>query len=302
MRADAVRRALVRGAAWMALAALPAAAAVDLGAWAFRQRVVIGGSAMVAHFFIGRETFSGSREDFADLRMLRNGVEVPITIDIPRPQAPVTVIEAANPPGRANPARAATEYVLDAGAPNIPQDRVRIEAAGVAFSRVVEIHASIDNRHWWRVAGGTIFRAGRGDSLELAFNESRRRYLRVRIHDGDGPPLKVLRIRVSGPACRVRFPSEGAGEAWLYYGNPDAKAPDYDFGKILLKTGEVAMSPASLGAREQPPEYRPPPAKTEPWTRRQPALMWTLLAASTALLGGASIKLLSGGPEEPPAG
>jgi hypothetical protein len=415
---------MIRSSACLALAALPLLAAVDLRQWQYRKRITIPDSTMVAHYIIDRETFGASREDLADLRMMRNGIEVPFTVDTLRPPAPVldwtaleildkgyrpdagleltlryggkrthnrvrletkrrnfrsevriessedgkrwavlrdaapifdfttdehsyssreltyplstrpflrltvkgwtdpaditgasiaqveqappvlvTAIDAASPAGVENRERAATEYVIDLGLPNIPQDRVFIDAEGAMFHRAVEIHTSADNEHWWRHAGGTIFRAAGEDSLELTFNESRRRYLRVRIYNGDNPPLKIRRIRVSGLPYRVRFPSEGPGEAWLYYGNPDAMAPDYDFGRILLRTGEVKMTLATVGAQEKSPDYVPPPAKKKPWTEEHPALLWTVLIAAVAALGGISIKLLRGGPEEtaPPA-
>jgi hypothetical protein len=414
---------LLRSAAWLALAALPlAAAAPDLKRWQYRKRVTISDDTKVAHYIIDREIFGASREDLADLRMMRNGIEVPFTMDTLRPPPPVldwtavevldkayrpdagleltlkydgkrthnrvrletkrknyrsevrieasddgkkwavlrgaapifdftteehsysardltyplstrrflrltvkgwtdpaditgasiaqveylapalvTAIDVADPRGVENRERAATEYVIDLGLPNLPQDRVFIDAADAMFHRAVEIHTSADNEHWWRAAGGTIFRAAGEDSLELTFNESRRRYLRVRVYYGDNPPLKVRRIRVSGIPYRVRFPSEGPGEAWVYYGNPGATPPDYDFGRILLKTGEVKMTKAVLGAQEKSPDYVAPPPKKKPWTEEHPALLWTVLIAAVAVLGGISIKLLRGGAEEKPA-
>ena len=208
-----------------------------------------------------------------------------------RPAERVLAIETAAA-GVRNTRLRATEYLVDLGGSGIPQDRAQFTIDGGPFHRAVEVEASSDSVRWWRLGGGAIFRVEGEDSLEIGFPETRGRYLRFRIFEGDDPPLSVRRILVSGLARRVRFQGEGLAETWLYYGNPDARQPEYDFGKVLVTERTVQTVLATLGKQERSPAYVPPPPKKRPWTEEHPALLWTVLITAVLGLGGISVRIL----------
>ena len=52
--------------------------------------------------------------------------------------------------------------------------------------------------------------------------------MRLRVHNGDNPPLTPGKVRFSNWRRVVKFRSETPGDWFLYYGNADAKTVSYD--------------------------------------------------------------------------
>ena len=76
------------------------------------------------------------------------------------------------------------------------------------------------------------------------------------------------------------------------YGNPDARQPEYDFGKVLASERNLRVARTTLGKQERSPAYVPPPPKKRPWTEEHPALLWTVLITAVLGLGGISVRIL----------
>ncbi len=200
---------------------------------------------------------------------------------------------AALVPQTAEDAKAgATLLTLDAGAEGLPYDRVRIETAAPRFHRAVEIESSEDGRDWTYRASGVISRIGSDESLSVDVLVYYQRYLRLRIFHHDDQPIGVSKVYLEALARRVRFESNAAGDVWLYYGNPEAKAPVYDLPVVLASQAPATEAAAALGPEQANPIYRPPPPPRKPWSERHPVILYVTLAVAVLGLGGASLLML----------
>jgi hypothetical protein len=120
--------------------------------------------------------------------------------------------------------------------------------------------------------------------LVISFPETTARRLRLVVTDQRNPPLNLTAARYTAAARQVIFkPAEAQGALRLYFGNPTAPAPGYDFARTLPATLDPAPAEAALGARERNPDYRPPP---KPWTERYPWAVYVVLGVASAVLLG----------------
>jgi len=111
------------------------------------------------------------------------------------------------------------------------------------------------------------------------------RRLRLVVTDFRNQPLDVRSVTYSAPARQVVFEPkpELAQPLRLYFGNPKAAAPHYDFAEALPATLNPAPERGSLEAPTRNPEYHPP---LKPWTERWPWLVYLVLGAAAAVLLG----------------
>ena len=97
-----------------------------------------------------------------------------------------------------------------------------------------------------------------GEALSFSVGASRGGQLVLEVQNGDSPPLRNLRVTVSGVASRVLFPVADGGAWTLYYGNTATRAPVYDLEMLKMRLG---LSPrfvtAELGPETANPRYRP---------------------------------------------
>jgi hypothetical protein len=102
------------------------------------------------------------------------------------------------------------------------------------------------------------------------------------VTDQRNPPLNLTGAHYSAAARRVIFrPGDAEGALRLYFGNPTAPAPGYEFARMLPSTLDPPPAEATLGPREKNPDYRPPP---KPWTERYPWAVYVVLGAASAVL------------------
>jgi hypothetical protein len=184
--------------------------------------------------------------------------------------------------------RRSARYTLDFGGPGLPRDRMVLKIADPAFHRTVLTELSNDGSNWTTQNYSTIYRiqaADPGDPPveELTVpvsNTHRSRYARLTIFNGDNRALHIDQVTVEAIARHVVFPSQTAGDYWMYFGNRMAHAPSYDLGLILAKG---TLDDATVGfaeGREENPGYRPLPPPEVPFSDRYPGLLYGVLGAA----------------------
>lgn len=152
--------------------------------------------------------------------------------------------------------------------PGLPLEALEIDTADATFARRVRLieAAERDGRREERVLGeALLFRmrlddpALSGSELRLDVQRPERGELLLEIDDGDSPPLRVLRARVSGTSERLLFPA-AAGAVALYYGNDRTRAPLYDLEALRGRLGFApAFAAARLGDEQPNPRHSPAP-------------------------------------------
>jgi hypothetical protein len=259
----------------LALAALPAAADFDASGWR-RRRSIEAESACLAAFEVDDAIYADANPRLSDLRLATDR-EIPYTL------IHLAQRRESNPELRRAEDAAARATILTARIA-VPFDSVRIETAEPSFDRHMEVSVSEHGDKWQYAGSGSVYRTPSGQRLELTFTEQTARYVRIRIFNQDDRPLAITRIALGRAAVRVLF-RPGSGPHFLYYGNPRARAPEYDFGRTL-PTCEPTQ--ASLSAPQDNPLYRPP------WTERHHWALYVALMAAVLALGGVIVRFWAG--------
>ena len=194
-------------------------------------------------------------------------------------------------PGHEDAATKSTVYLLDLGIVNLPVDRLDFDVGGAYFHRAVDIESSKDQKEWRIVTRGMLSRLPGEDLSTVGFPPSRQRFLRVRLFNGDDNPLEVRRITATCVERQITIQPRSAQERWLYYGRPDAAAPQYDLGAVLARTGSPAPVRATLGMQEANPLYES--TESQPWTERHPILLYGVLGVVVLGLIIVALRLLA---------
>jgi hypothetical protein len=111
------------------------------------------------------------------------------------------------------------------------------------------------------------------------------RQLRLVVTDYRNQPLNITAVRSTAAARQVVFARSPdlAAPLRLYFGNPNAQAPRYDFDVNLPPRLDPPPARAELGPVSANPEYRPTP---KPLTERWPWLVYVVLSAASLVLLG----------------
>jgi hypothetical protein len=197
----------------------------------------------------------------------------------------------------------ASAWTIDLGG-RVPCDRLTLEVDDESFSRPFQIEAVDDPQNLRLVASGELTRRI-GEArrpLVVAFDkEERARKLRLLISDYSNQMLSISSIEPAAPARQLVFELKEAvaQPLRLFFGNPKATEPHYDFEKELPARLSTEAFRAGVGVVVTNPEYTPEPL---PLTERIPWLIYVVLATSSLALAIILISLartsLRAGPQK----
>jgi hypothetical protein len=175
---------------------------------------------------------------------------------------------------------------------NVPVEKVTlsIDPAQPNFERSVEIQS--DNGTW--ISGGELnrihlVRSGRkidSEQQEILFAAPAQKTLKVIIHNGDDPPLKLTGARLEQLERRIYFEAH-AGPLSLYYGDLKVDAPIYDYAKLFVR--DPSAIAAQLGAESSNPAYTGRPDE-RPWSEKHPAVLWIVIVIAVLTLGAVAVR------------
>lgn len=183
-----------------------------------------------------------------------------------------------------------TLLVADIGFEGLPHDRLGLVVDPGLFYRTVEAETSGDSKNWAFAGQGAISRTADREHLTISVPEQWDRYLRLRILNHDNPPLVVRRLVLSAYRRVVDFPAGVAGQYWVYYGNPDAKQPAYDFAQTMPR--QVKAAEVALGAEQPNPAYQKPAPPVKPWSDRHPGVLYSVLIGAIVVMGVLAVRFL----------
>jgi hypothetical protein len=227
---------------------------------------------------------SGNRDDAPTLRSVGvyRSVQVPGEyVTLPATLGPRDAVRADGAPGSA--------WILNLGGA-VPCERLTFEAADEDFARTYKLEILHDEGEppQYVTAGEWRRRAGaERRPLEIRFPEVVARRLRLEVTDYRNPPLTLTAAQYTAAAREVVFarPEKPAVPYRLYFGNPRAAAPGYDFARNLPEVLQPPPARGSLATGEAGavpnPVYEPIP---KPWTERWPWLVYVVLASATVVL------------------
>ncbi len=174
---------------------------------------------------------------------------------------------------------------------NSPVERVTvtIDPTQPNFQRNVEIKG--DNSSW--IGTGEInrihlVRGGQkidSEQHEVAFSASGQKTVKLVVHNGDDPPLKVSGARLQQLERRVYF--DASAPLTLYYGDAKLDAPIYDYAKLFVR--DQSASTAQLGAEAANDAYTGRP-DDRPWSEKHPAVLWIVIVVAVLTLGAVAMR------------
>jgi hypothetical protein len=186
----------------------------------------------------------------------------------------------------------ASAWTIDLGG-RVPCDRLSLEVDDESFSRPFQIEAIDDPQNIRLVASGELTRriGEERRPLLITFDKEERAHkLRLLINDYSNQMLSISSIKAAAPARQLVFElKEAAAQPLrLFFGNPKATPPHYDFEKEVPERLRPEPVRSEVGAVVQNPDYRPEPL---PLTERIPWLIYVVLAASCLALAMILISL-----------
>ena len=179
----------------------------------------------------------------------------------------------------------ASSWTIDLGG-KVPCDRLLLTTEDQSFSRPFQVEVIDDPQNVRVIASGELLkRVGDKDqSLTITFdNEEHARKLRLLITDYNNPTLSITSITASAPARQLFFELKEpvAQPLKLFFGNPNAAAPHYDFEKELSARLKTPAGLAIVASFAGNPDYQRPPL---PFTERMPWLIYLVLTISSVTL------------------
>jgi hypothetical protein len=113
--------------------------------------------------------------------------------------------------------------------------------------------------------------------------------LKIVIHNGDDPPLKITGAKFQQYEHRVYFDGGPGSQLALFYGDEKLEPPQYDYAKLFQK--DAGAQAVALSGEELNAAYSARP-DGRPWSERHPRLLWVAILAAVAVLGSLALRSL----------
>ncbi len=194
-------------------------------------------------------------------------------------------LRATAPAGRSE-----TTLLLDFGVRGVPVSRLELRADTPRYDRPVRVEAGDDASSLAPVASGRVRRAP-GELSAAITVDSRSRYLRVRVENGDDAPLRGLRAETFGPSFAVVVEPGQPGPLRALYGAPRIGAPSYEFARLPAQRPDRVLAPAQLPPERANPLFEPP-ADTRSFLDRHRWLVQLAIALAALVVGVAGLLAL----------
>jgi hypothetical protein len=159
------------------------------------------------------------------------------------------------------------------------------------FQRRIEIQ---DEKGGW-IGSGEInrihmVRAGQkidSEDQEVRFSRNGQKVIKVVIHNGDDPPLKLTGSRLQQLERRIYFDAAAPGQRTLYFGDEKLEPPVYDYAKLFLRDKAAAQAPVGPEVSNSAYTGRP---DDRAWSERHPLVLWIAIIAAVVVLGGLALR------------
>jgi hypothetical protein len=258
--------------------------ALDVSAWVCRKRVPIS-RAGVQQLELDPEVLSHALSGFADLRLVRDGKQLPYILE------PTSAIRALTP--TATPATDPKKPKLSRWSIKLPHRslpllRLVCETRTPLFKRDALLYEEVaDDRgqKYQRTLGQASWvqtpeRKSRQLVLPLS-GSTTSDTLFLEINNEDNPPIDLEKFELVYPVTRVLFKAALESPVYLYYGNHQAMPPRYDLSLVAAQMLAADKTAIFSGGEEQ--------LKKSSWREQIPAgsggvIFWAVLALVVVVL------------------
>lgn len=273
-------------------------APLDTKDWTYRKSVQIA-RAGVQELELDLDALAKSRPDFADLRVLLAGNQIPYVLEQPALARSMLLTPAAAPDAKRP---SVSVWQLRLPQASLPLRRLVLTSVTPLFERQFRIYekfTSSDGRaHENTLASGAWSRTPEPGVSETRVFElsdrTRTDTLWIETDNGDNPAIALGAVQVVYPVVRLVFKVAETGGFALAYGNPAANAPRYDLSLVAVKLLTSSRNVARVGAGEQST------ASGNPFARLNGGyVFWAALALVVVVLLVVVAKLLPKPPAAP---
>jgi hypothetical protein len=226
--------------------------ALDLAPWSYRKRVPVV-RAGVQQLELDLETLAHADASMRDVRLVRDGMQRPYILERPsltRQLAP-SVTEVKDPKRPS-----VSRWVLKLSQRRLPVTRVTCTTRTPLFRRTIRVFEQpTDERgeKYDRPLGeATWVRTPPASpaALVLPLTGPVTDTLILETDNGDNAPLELDNFQCWYPVTRLLFKAPVEPATFLYYGNAEIGAPQYDLDLIAPRLLAEEKSAATLGAEE----------------------------------------------------
>ena len=271
-----------------ALGALaPTGAPIDVAAWKYRKPVQLSGAG-VQQLELDLETLAHASRDFSDLRLVREGQQIPFLLDRPS----ITRTLALNASVVVVPKRPTLfRWSLKLPQARLPITQLSCISPSPLFQRDMRLWEEqttsrgekypreLGRATWQRTPGTSahelIIELTQSPQTDTIFLET---------DNGDNPSIELRDLRCHYPVTRMFFKTarDTAQPIWLYYGNREAGTPRYDLALISAQLLRLDKSSATAGSEEPTKATRS--TRVEEATEAGGILFWCVLAGVVTVL------------------
>jgi hypothetical protein len=185
-----------------------------------------------------------------------------------------------------------TIITLDLGFRRVPVDELRIAAGTPRYERPVAILGSNHlGRRFAPLAAARIFRFPSSSSAPISVR-ARHRYIRIEVDNGDDAPLRGIEVSAWSRSHALLLEGGHPRPYTVYYGNPSANAPSYDFARLPASAiGVERAVRGRLRPERETPAFEPPP-DARSLAARNPGLVTAALVFAALVLAAAGLLTL----------
>jgi hypothetical protein len=230
-------------------------APLDARQWMFRRAVQIADPG-VQELELDPEALSKARPDFADLRLLREGNQIPYVLERPELARSLGVSPESTP----DPKRPSFSiWALHLPRAGLPLQSVVLNSATSLFQRQFRFFekrpAQDGGTYDFTLASGAWSRTPQPGVPEDHVFEMQERTLTntlwIETDNGDNPAVAIGAVQLVYPVVRLVFKVADADSLALAYGNASANAPRYDLGLVAGRLLTSNRNVARLGSDVQ---------------------------------------------------
>ena len=228
--------------------------ALDVTAWKYRKAVKLA-RAGAQQLELDLDVLARAQPDFQDLRLLRDGNQLPYVLErtsISRALTPaVTATNDTKDPKL-------SRWIIKLPRARLPLTRLSCATRTTLFQRQMTLYEELTDDRGEKVRRGvasvtwvqTPDRSGREFVVTLG-SPLQTDTLILETHNGDNPPVELEKFQVLYAATRVLFKAQPENQLFLYYGNPRVPPPSYDLNLVAGQLLTADHSSAVLAAEEQ---------------------------------------------------
>lgn len=197
-----------------------------------------------------------------------------------------------------------TEITIDLGQQGIYTHQVELSLGNPQYEdpqfirRAVVQHmntadGNILGGNWVNVGEANIFELDQplfsGANLVIPYQEVQSRFIRVIVFNKDDKAIPFSKdasdIKIKSKVRSILFDAKAGENYSMYFGNPAAAKPQYDFASIKAYS-DISPAAASLGIVAENTNYIAPPEAQVPWSERNRMVLNVALVILVLVVGG----------------